>query len=261
MKVPHFSLQNKTAIITGGAKGIGAAICQRFVEAGARVAGLDLDDRAGLVLAESLAVSGEFQYLHCDVSDENQVLTSFDQIFQRYGSIDILVNNAGVSHIGNLENTGNADMDRMYSINVKSVYHCLKAGIPYMKKSGGGAIVNMSSVAAVTGLSERFAYSMSKGAVYTMTFSVARDYIREHIRCNAVGPARIHTPFVDDYLERIYPGQEKEMFEKLSSLQPIGRMGTPEEVAALVHFLCSEEASFITGNFFPIDGGFLRLNT
>jgi NAD(P)-dependent dehydrogenase (short-subunit alcohol dehydrogenase family) len=175
--------------------------------------------------------------------------------------IDILVNNAGVAHIGNAENTTEADLDRLFNINVKGVYNCLHAVIPHMKKSGGGCIVNMASIASVVGLKDRFAYSMSKGAVLSMTYSVAKDFLSYHIRCNAVSPARIHTPFVDGFLTRSYPGKEREMFEQLSKSQPIGRMGRPEEVAGLVLFLCSEAAEFITGSNFPIDGGFIKLNS
>jgi len=129
-----------------------------------------------------------------------------------------------------------------------------------MKNDGGGVIINMSSVAAELGIPDRFAYSMSKGAVSSMTLSVAKDYLSENIRCNALAPGRVHTPFVDNYIKKNYPGQEKEMFEKLSKTQPIGRMGKPEEVANLAVFLCSDEAGFITGTDYPIDGGFLRLN-
>ena len=152
-------------------------------------------------------------------------------------------------------------MDRLYNINIKSVYSCLHYGVKLMKKSGGGAIVNMASVASVVGLADRFAYSTTKGAVLTMTYSIAKDYIKDHIRCNAIAPARVHTPFVDGYLAKTYPGKEKEMFEKLSQTQPIGRMGKPSEIANLVLYLCSDEAGFITGSVYPIDGGFLTLNT
>jgi 2-keto-3-deoxy-L-fuconate dehydrogenase len=149
----------------------------------------------------------------------------------------------------------------VFSINVKGVYNCLHAAIPLMKSKKTGVILNMSSVAALSGITERFAYSMSKGAVYAMTLSVAKDYLADGIRCNSVSPARIHTPFVDDFLQKNYPGREKEVYDALAKTQPIGRMGTPEEVAHLVVYLCSDQASFITGCDYPIDGGFLKLNT
>jgi NAD(P)-dependent dehydrogenase (short-subunit alcohol dehydrogenase family) len=129
-----------------------------------------------------------------------------------------------------------------------------------MKKNGGGAILNIASIAATLGISERFVYSMTKGAVYTMTLSVAKDFLKDNIRCNSISPARIHTPFIDGYLAKNYPGREPEMFEKLSKTQPIGRMGRPDEVAALALFLCSDQAGFITGTDYPIDGGFIKLS-
>ena len=191
------------------------------------------------------------------MSNQQQVTT----LFAGLPRIDILVNSAGVSHIGTAESTSEADFDRLYNVNVKGVYNCLHAAIPVMKKNKGGVILNMCSIAATVGLSDRFAYSMTKGAVYSMTFSVAKDYIRENIRCNCISPARVHTPFVDGFLKKNYPGKEQEMFEKLSKTQPIGRMARPEEIAGLILYLCSDEASFITGCDYPIDGGFIKLNT
>jgi NAD(P)-dependent dehydrogenase (short-subunit alcohol dehydrogenase family) len=142
---------------------------------------------------------------------------------------------------------------------VKGFYNCMHAVVGHMKKSGGGVIVNLASIAGSSGLPDRFAYSMSKGAVVAMTYSVARDYLAHNIRCNCISPARVHTPFVDGYLRKTYPGREKEMFEKLAKSQPIGRMGEPAEVASLALFLCSDEAGFITGVDYPIDGGFFNL--
>ena len=159
-----------------------------------------------------------------------------------------------------MHTTSEADMDRLYNVNIKGVYNCLFAAIPLMQQHGGGVIINICSIAALVGLQDRFAYSMTKGAVYSMTMSVARDYLADNIRCNSVSPARVHTPFVDGFIAKNYPGKEKEMFEKLSKSQPIGRMAKPEEIAALVLYLSSDEAAFITGTDYPIDGGFLKLN-
>jgi NAD(P)-dependent dehydrogenase (short-subunit alcohol dehydrogenase family) len=193
------------------------------------------------------------------VTDQAKVTEVFSQIFAR-AKVTILVNNAGVSHIGNVESTTEADLDRVFCVNVKGYYNCMRACAGHMKGNGGGVILNMASIAGSAGLGDRFAYSMSKGAVIAMTYSVAKDYLQHNIRCNCISPARVHTPFVDDYLKKNYPGREQEMYEKLAKTQPLGRMGEPEEVAALALFLCSDEASFVTGTDYPLDGGFLRLH-
>jgi len=190
---------------------------------------------------------------------KNQVVSVIDQIVSK-NSPDILVNNAGIAFVGDLLNTTVEDMDRLYQVNVKGVYNCMYTTIQSMIDNGGGVILNMASTAATVGIADRFAYSMTKGAVLTMTYSVAKDYVDKNIRCNSISPARIHTPLVDGFLTKNYPGKEQEMFENLSKTQPIGRMGKPEEVADLVLFLCSDEASFITGTDYPIDGGFIKLN-
>jgi 2-keto-3-deoxy-L-fuconate dehydrogenase len=195
----------------------------------------------------------------CDVSQLQNVLSVFQELSAK-GRVDILVNNAGVSHIGKIEDTTEQDLDRILRVNVKGFYHCMFAAIPLMKAAGGGVILNIASIAGSIGLADRFAYSTSKGAVIAMTYSVARDYLAHNIRCNSISPARVHTPFVDGYLARNYPGREKEMFEKLSRTQPIGRMAKPEEVASLALYLCSDEAAFITGVDYPFDGGFLHLH-
>jgi NAD(P)-dependent dehydrogenase (short-subunit alcohol dehydrogenase family) len=253
-----FSLQNKTAMVTGGASGIGRAISQLFAQRGAIVHIIELNEAAAANLVAELKADGYKAFAHrCDVSAQDQVGTVVERIT---GRIDILVNNAGISHVGNVENTTLTDFEKIFSINVKGMYNCLHAVVPRMKKSGGGVIVNLGSIAASVGLTDRFAYAMSKGAVLSMTLSIARDYLPYAIRCNSISPARVHTPFVDGFIAKNYPGKEKEMFEKLSKSQPIGRMAKPEEVAQLALYLCSDEASFITGTDYPIDGGFIKLN-
>jgi NAD(P)-dependent dehydrogenase (short-subunit alcohol dehydrogenase family) len=170
------------------------------------------------------------------------------------------VNNAGISQIGTVETTAEAEFDRILRVNVKGYYNCIHACIGHMKNTGGGVILNMASVAGSAGLPERFGYSTSKGAVIAMTYSVACDYVTHNIRCNCISPARVHTPFVDGYLRKNYPGREPEMYDKLAKTQPIGRMGESDEVASLALFLCSDAAAFITGADYPIDGGFLNLH-
>jgi NAD(P)-dependent dehydrogenase (short-subunit alcohol dehydrogenase family) len=250
-----FSLKNKTAIITGGGSGIGKAISGLFVEQGVNVHVLEYDKE------NIQALEKEFKGLKahfCDVSKHDEVEKIIKDIASE-GKIDILINNAGVAHIGNIENTTEEDLDRIYAINIKGLYNCSKAVIPVMKIQKHGVILNMASIAASVGISDRFAYSMSKGAVLTMTMSIAKDYLDDGIRCNCISPARVHTPFVDGFISKNYPGKEEEMFEKLSRTQPVGRMGQPEEIAKLALYLCSDEASFITGNDYPIDGGFIKL--
>lgn len=254
-----YNLAGKTAIVTGGSSGIGLAISQLFATRGAGVYIIDIDEGEGKKACEQiLQAGGQATFIKCDVSAQAEVQKAIDAIDQ--DEISILVNNAGVAHIGNIEQTSEQDLDRIYDINIKGVFNCTRAVIPRMKNSGG-VILNLASIASVVGLSDRFAYSMSKGAVLTMTYSVAKDYIQYGIRCNSIAPARVHTPFVDGFLQKNYPGQEAEMFDRLSKTQPIGRMGTPREVAHLALYLCSDEASFITGSCYPIDGGFITLNS
>jgi 2-keto-3-deoxy-L-fuconate dehydrogenase len=252
-----FSLAHKTAVITGGGSGIGKAIAKLFAQQQATVHILELNAEAGQqAVAEIEAAGGTAQAHGADVSNQAQVVAAFQAI----GRVDILVNNAGIAHVGKLENTAEADFERIYRVNVKGAYNCLFAAVPLMKQHGGGVIVNMASIAAHVGITDRFAYSMSKGAIHAMTLSVARDYLGDKIRCNSISPARVHTPFVDGFVAANYPGKEEEMFAKLSKSQPIGRMGTPEEVAALALYLCSDEAGFVTGCDYPLDGGFINLN-
>ncbi|MDH3245656.1 MAG: SDR family oxidoreductase [Saprospiraceae bacterium] len=254
-----FNLEGKVSVITGAASGIGRAIAMVFAMQGSRVHLLDTN-LAGLnKLAESLSSDGHEAKSHqVDVTDQNQVISIFDDI-ESESPINILVNNAGIGFVGKLEHTTEVDFDRLYQVNVKGVYNGMYACVPHMKQNGGGVILNMASVVASVGIPERFGYTMTKGAVVMMTYSVALDYIKDGIRCNCISPARVHTSLIDDYLAKNYPGREKEVFEQLAKTQPIGRMAKPEEVAHLALYLCSDEAAFITGSDFPIDGGFIHL--
>lgn len=257
-----FRLDNKIAVITGGGSGIGKAIAQDLSANGAVVYLLDVQRENGEATAAGIREKGnKAKFIYCDVSVQEQVKEVLKKIYTFANQLDILINNAGISHVGNAESTSKDKFDRIFNINVKGVYNCLHQALPYMKKGGGGSIINMTSVAAIVGLPDRFAYSMSKGAVSSMTLSVARDYLEFNIRCNGIAPGRVHTPFVDNFLKKNYRGKEKEMFDKLARTQPMGRMGMPHEIAKLVLYLCSDEASFITGSIYPIDGGFITLNT
>lgn len=252
-----FSLKNKKAVITGGGSGIGKAIAVLFARQGAQVHIIELTEESSNEVVNEIKSAGGNIIAHvCNVANQEEVIT----VFKKIGTFHILVNNAGIAHIGKADNTLQQDFDRVMNVNVKGVYNCIYAAIPQMRISGGGVIINMASIAAHVGLNDRFAYSAAKGAVMAMTLSVAKDYLHENIRCNSISPARVHTPFVDGFISKTYPGKEKEMFEKLSQSQPIGRMGKPEEIAALALYLCSDEAAFITGCDYLVDGGFVKLN-
>jgi 2-keto-3-deoxy-L-fuconate dehydrogenase len=237
-----FDLHGKVAVVTGAASGIGAAIATLFSRQGAHVVVVDRNPAA---------------QFPCDVSSPDEVRRTFDAILAPTGRIDILVNNAGVAHVGTIEQTSPDDLDRLYAVNVRGVYLCSKAAVAVMLRHGRGVILNMASIASLVGVPDRFAYSMTKGAVLTMTMSIAIDYVKRGIRCNCICPARVDTPFVEGYLREHYPGREAEMRKTLEQYQPIGRMCTPEEVASLALYLCSDEAAFVTGQAYPIDGGVL----
>jgi NAD(P)-dependent dehydrogenase (short-subunit alcohol dehydrogenase family) len=242
-------LAGKVAIVTGGSSGIGLAIVEQFAASGAAVHVLDLNP--GPAAASSAR--------RVDVSVAAEVDRAVGEILG-LGPVDILVNSAGISHIGTVEQTSAEDFQHVFDVNVKGTYHCIRAVIGAMVARRSGVIVNLASVAGSAGLANRFAYSMTKGAIVAMTLSVARDYVSAGVRCVSISPARIHTPFVDGYLAKHYPGREAEMFATLAATQPIGRMGTPKEVADLAVYLASDEAGFATGTDYPIDGGFLRLH-
>ena len=253
-----FDLGGKMAVVTGAGSGIGAAIAGVFARQGAHVAIVDRDhSAANEVTAAIRGAGGAATAYHADVSDDRAVGRLFSDVAGAHGRVDILVNNAGIAHVGTIEQTTPEDLDRVYRVNVLGVYRCSRAAIPIMLDGGGGVILNMASIASLIGVQDRFAYSMSKGAVLTMTMSIAIDYVKRNIRCNCICPARIHTPFVDGYLAANYSGREAEMMRTLSEYQPIGRMGTPDDVAALALYLCSDEASFVTGQAYPLDGGVL----
>jgi 2-keto-3-deoxy-L-fuconate dehydrogenase len=253
-------LQKKVVVVTGGASGIGLEISRSFAKHGAIVHIFELNQDLADREADLITANGGVAYAHkVDVSSQEEVVRKVTKI-NAIQPINVLVNNAGISHIGTAISTSEEDLDRVYNVNIKGVYNCLYATIPFMIENGGGVIINMCSIAASVGLTERFAYSMSKGATRAITFQVAKDYINHNIRCNCISPARVHTPFVDGFIKKAYPGQEEEMFEKLSQSQPIGRMAKPEEVASLAVYLASDSAAFITGTDYPIDGGFIRLN-
>jgi len=254
-----FDLTGKSAVVTGAASGIGLAIATKLAEAGAQVHVLDLVLESAQKAAAGINAKGTKRPCEahaCDVSKEDSVRSTFDAICSTGSRIDILVCNAGISAVGTVVQATTEEMDRIYKVNVLGVFFCLKFGVEKMLADGkGGAILNLASIASLIGLKDRFVYSMSKGAVLTMTRSVAIDYVKKGIRCNCICPGRVHTPFVDGFLKKHYPGREAEKFQELAEWQPVGRMGRPEEIAALVLYLVSDESSFVTGAAYPIDGG------
>ena len=259
MKESPFELTSPYVIITGGASGIGLSMVSLFNKHGAIVDVFDINKPSNELIEEKGIDKNTVHFHEIDITNQQQVKDLVSVIaIQR--EIGMLINNAGIAHIGNAVNTSEKDFQKIFDVNVKGAYNCIQACLPFMIENGEGVILNMASVAATVGISDRFAYSMSKGAILSMTLSVAKDFIKNGIRCNCISPARVHTPFVDGFIEKHYPGQEREIFEKLSASQPIGRMGEPDEVAALAYYLCSKQASFITGSDYPMDGGFTRLN-
>ena len=255
-----FRLDNKVALITGGASGIGQAIAFCFAENGATIRIVDLNEKAANETAERIRQLGGHATTHlCDITNAAQTQSVFKGILG-LSQVNILVNSAGIAHVGRLESTSDDDFERVFRVNVLGTHHAMQETVRSMVAQGGGIILNLASIAASAGLEDRYAYSMSKGAVLSMTYSVARDYLPHNIRCNSISPARVHTPFVDGFVKKNYPGKEAEAFAKLSALQPIGRMAQPCEVATLALYLCSDEASFITGTDYPLDGGFFKLH-
>ncbi len=254
-----FRLEGKRALVTGAASGIGRAIASEFAQAGADVVLLDLRLEAAHEAAHAIATttSARCTPLACDVGDEASVAAAFASLPE--GKLDILINSAGIAHVGTLMDTAPADFDRLFGVNVRGTYLCMQAAVRLMVPRRSGVVLNMASIAATSGIKDRFAYSMTKGAVLSMTLSAAKDLLPHGVRCNCISPARVHTPFVDGFLAKNYPGREAEMMQTLAAAQPIGRMGTPEEIAQLALYLCSDAASFITGSDIPIDGGFTTL--
>ena len=250
-------LEGKTAIVTGGASGIGLAIAQRFIQEGARVEILDRNasEMEGAIAALGANASATL----CDVADASQVDAAISAIHARRGRIHILINNAGIAHVGNALTTSPEEFERVQRVNVFGPANCLRSTLRFMVADGGGAIVNLASCLSVMAIADRFAYGTSKGAVLAMTYSVAKDFLEQNVRCNAILPGRVHTPFVDGFIARNYAGREAEMFDKLSRAQPIGRMAEPREIAYAALFLSSDEAAFITGTALPVDGGTLTI--
>lgn len=241
-----FRLDGRVVLVTGGASGIGAAICRVFNEAGARVVIADLDKATAASLAEELPGA---HAAACDVTDT----ASVDRLFTGLDRLDILVNNAGIGFVGNIQETEHADFERLFQVNVTGMYLMTRAALPLLLASNG-CIVNIGSVAGMVGVKRRFAYCATKGAVIAMTRQIAVDYPTQ-LRVNCVCPGTVDTPFVEGYLEKFHKHEKDKVRAELNQRQPIGRLARPEEVAHMALYLASEEAAFVNGAVLTIDGG------
>ncbi|GCE16252.1 SDR family NAD(P)-dependent oxidoreductase [Dictyobacter kobayashii] len=253
-----FRLDNKIALITGAGSGIGREIAQLYARQGAYVIIADIQlEAAGTVVKEIEEHKGHAQAMELNVSDEDQVQAVFARVVQEHGRLDILVNNAGVSHVGNILETSLSDWDRVMDVNAKGAFLCAREGVKYMvgQQPQGGTIVNIASVAGMIAVDRRLPYGASKGAVISITRSIAMDFVKQNIRANAICPGTVHTPFVEGFLSKNFPETKDEERNKLHARQPIGRMGKPEEIASAALYLASEEAAFVTGSTLVIDGG------
>jgi NAD(P)-dependent dehydrogenase (short-subunit alcohol dehydrogenase family) len=247
-----FRLDGRHALVTGGASGIGEATVKELVSAGAFVWIADINLAAAEALASSLTSA---QFVHLDVTSPDSIAAAVKQI----GNLDILVNNAGIGHVGSIEATEPEDFDRLINVNVRAVYLVTRGFLPLLlaaeNPSGpSGTIVNIASVAGQVGIKQRFAYCTTKGAVIAMTRQLAVEYPKT-LRVNAICPGTVETPFVEGYLEKFHKHNKEEMRAELRARQPIGRLGQPNEIASMVRYLASDEAAFITGSLFNIDGG------
>jgi len=251
----RFRLDGKTAIVTGGASGIGAATVRAFVEQGANAIVADVNEAAGPALAAELGQRTRFQRL--DVTDADSCRAVVAVAREAFGRLDILVNCAGIGLVGNVQETAREDWDRLMAVNVTGVFLCSQAGVDAMlaQQPAGGVVINIASVAAMIGLERRYAYSASKGGVLSLTRQMAMDYVRAGIRCNAICPGTVYSPFVEAYLDRFHSDNKEQTIQELSARQPLGRMGQPAEIANIAVYLASDEAAFVTGSGVVIDGG------
>jgi NAD(P)-dependent dehydrogenase (short-subunit alcohol dehydrogenase family) len=242
----HFRLDGRTALITGGASGIGEATCRTFADAGAEVLICDLDRIRAEALADELPGAKAFV---CDITDESGVQGMFSSI----GKLDILVNNAGIGLVGGVEDTSLLDFQKLFRVNVEGLFIVTKAAMSKLLEARG-VIVNIGSVAGLIGVKKRFAYCATKGAVIALTRQLAVDYPTQ-IRVNCICPGTVETPFVEAYLEKYHRHEKEKVRAELDQRQPIGRLGRPEEIAGMALYLASDDAGFVNGSVLPIDGG------
>lgn len=253
--VARFRLDGKVALVTGGASGIGAATCRAFAEQGARVVVADVSEVQGQDVARALGEAGTF--VKTDVTDLASVEAAVSTAVAQFGKLDVLVNNAGIGLVGSVQETEAPDWQKLIAVNMTGVFHGSKAAVEQMlrQEPQGGLIINIASVAGMIGIARRFAYCATKGAVIAMTRQVAVDYVKQGIRCNAICPGTVYSPFVEGYVERFHSDTREETIKELHARQPVGRMGRPDEVADLAVYLAAEESAFMTGSAVVLDGG------
>lgn len=258
-----FSLKGKRALITGAGSGIGKEMALLFAQRGAHVVVCDLDRSAADTVASevnSLVGAGAATGISCDVAKADEVQRVFAKVAEA-GGIDILCNNAGISHVGNIEVAEEADLDRVMKVNVNGAFLCAKAAIKYMIAANkGGVILNTGSCASINPIKDRVIYATTKGAILTMTTSLATDHVHQGIRVNCICPGRVRTPFVEGFVKKNYPGKEDVMLKQLGQYMPQGRMLVAKEIAAAALYLVSDEARMVTGIAMPVDGGIVGVD-
>jgi len=252
---PSMSLTSKITLVTGAGSGIGAAVARRFGASGAFVYVVDIDETKGNATVADLTSGGHrAAFLRLDVSDPKACDELARQVLEKSGRLDVLVNNAGIGHVGTILQATAEDLDRLYAVNVRGVFNLSKAFIGSMIERGSGSIINMASIAGIVGITDRAAYTTTKFAVVGLTKAMALDHAKAGVRINCICPARVETPFVKARIAE-YPDPEK-AYQEMSMSQPIGRMATPDEIAAAALYFAQDESAFVTGTAFVIDGAF-----
>jgi NAD(P)-dependent dehydrogenase (short-subunit alcohol dehydrogenase family) len=250
-----FSLDGKVAVVTGGGSGIGEAICKCFANAGAAVYVIDRDAPGGERVGTEIRSGGRrAQFVTGDVANALSCRDVARRVLaETRDRCDVLVNNAGIGHVGTLLTTTAEDLDRLYAVNVKGVFHMTQAFLPAMIARGHGSVVNLASIGGIVAVRDRFAYTATKFAVVGMTKACALDHAETKVRFNCICPGRVETPFVQARLKE-YPDPKK-AYEEMASTQALKRMGKPEEIAAAALYLAADESQFVTGSALIIDGG------